>query len=528
MSDEYIVVTTKDGDFDAIETINKRAEAALKDHGNKDTIYSRIYQSDIAASDILTPRKMRYLADIPQDSLAKIMEINRIALIYANKDDIVGMVMNAIRTNLNTEYRLSFPNFDGKRNKGRTITRAEKIIEQFNEDIDIRGLIRKAIPGTYLNGNYLAYLRRNGKNYVVDEYPLGIGILAPFLQDSQPIIMVDVNALNTRLLHFFPMYYGKQDLFFDKLDNEIKMNYPPEVYRAFRAKENVAILDFDHSGVIRINDYGHTYGLTPIFRAFESLMMLDNFGKADNATAKIRAKKIIVQLMREELLGDNGLRRGWEDAAYAHDELVRAVKQEVALYTGIPGVEDVKFVESTGSLTDIDTVNHYRSKALSTLGIGFMSSGDTAQSLSTANIALKQLLRTINSISEQLETIIEKWYKVVLKDNNISEEYAPKIRIIDSEQLEMDIRLELSKTLLTTYGASYKTAFDMIGIDVEDEMRRKTAENEAGYDAIFIPKQTSYTMTKGKENIGRPSDDDNNDTVDKREYDEQYNDIGRV
>ena len=76
MSDEYIVVTTKDGDFDAIETINKRAEAALKDHGNKDTIYSRIYQSDIATSDILTPRKMRYLADIPQDSLAKIMEIN--------------------------------------------------------------------------------------------------------------------------------------------------------------------------------------------------------------------------------------------------------------------------------------------------------------------------------------------------------------------------------------------------------------------------------------------------------------------
>lgn len=528
MSDEYIVVTTKDGDFDAQETINKRAEAALRDYGNKDTIYSRIYQSDRRTSDILTPRKIRFLADIPQDSLPKIMEINRIALIYANKDDIVGMVMNAIRTNLNTEYRLSFPNFDGKRNKERTISRAEKIIEQFNEDIDIRGLIRKVIPGTYLNGNYLAYLRKNGKNYAVDEYPLGIGILAPFLQDGKPIIMVDVSALNARLLHFFPTYYhGRENLFFDKIDNEIKANYPAEVYKAFKAKENIAILDYDHSGVIRINDYGHTYGLTPIFRAFESLMMLDNFSKADNATAKIRAKKIIVQLMREELLGDNGLRRGWEDSAYAHGELVRAVQQEVALYTGIPGVEDVKFVESAGSLTDTDTVNHYRSKALSTLGIGFMSSGDTAQSLSTANIALKQLLRTINSISEQLETIIEKWYKVVLRDNNISEEYAPKIRIIDSEQLEMDIRLELSKALLTTYGASYKTAFDMIGIDVEDELRRKSAENEAGYDTVFLPKQTSYTMPSNNDS-GRPSDDDNDDTVDKREYDKQYNDVGRV
>ena len=133
-------------------------------------------------------------------------------------------------------------------------------------------------------------------------------------------------------------------------------------------------------------------------------------------------------------------------------------------------------------------------------------------------------MKTINKIGEQLETVLESWYKQILQDNGISVEYAPKITIIDSEQLEADVRKDLATTLYTTFNASLETTLGMLGINVEDEAAKRISENEKGYDKIFAPRLTAYT-NPGNSNTtddkgGNPRESTNKT---KESYDEEYN-----
>ena len=102
----------------------------------------------------------------------------------------------------------------------------------------------------------------------------------------------------------------------------------------------------------------------------------------------------------------------------------------------------------------------------------------------------------------------------------------PNIDIIDYELLSPEERRELASMLLTTFGASRETCFDMVGISLEDEINKRRSEKEKNCDEIFTPYQSSYTYTN-KNDSGRPSSDDVG-TKAKRDYDEQYNKNSRV
>ena len=67
-----------------------------------------------------------------------------------------------------------------------------------------------------------------------------------------------------------------------------------------------------------------------------------------------------------------------------------------------------------------------------------------SQSVSTASISVTQLMRTINSITEQLQDILKKWYRQIIIDNGFPVEYTPNVEIIDSEQLEMSLKKDLA------------------------------------------------------------------------------------
>ena len=201
-----------------------------------------------------------------------------------------------------------------------------------------------------------------------------------------------------------------------------------------------------------------------------------------------------------------------------------AWKQPTVVVTAPPQVENIAYVESKTELTDVNTVNNYRSKVLNTLGIGFLMDS-SSQSVSTANISVSQLLRTINKISEQLEDILNRWYKQILLDNNISLDLCPEIKIIDSEVLDFELKKDLATTLYTMFNGSLETSLGIIGIDVNDETTKRKKENEEGLDEIFFPRNTAYTSPGGGSNpkdndAGRPSSDDE---TNKQDYDTEYN-----
>ena len=476
--------------------------------------YSAYLKDGTSSSDKLTPEYIDELAENTQSDLKKVQIINSIARKEINKDGIVGKTVECVTANINTETKVSYDNEITGRNKSKQLQQVKDFISTFNKTINTKRLIRNSIPTTFVEGNYICYLRHEDNKYKVDYYPLGVCEISDYDVNGDPVVLFNIKELRGRLQKIYRKNKKNKALFFKNMEDEVKANYPQEVYDAFVAKEDYAKLDVKYTGVIRINNLNRKYGLTPIFRAFKDMLMLDTFDNADRVNSKAKAKKIIHQKLRKEVMGTELNKKGFEDMAYAHDNFMAAFKQSTVVVTTPPTVESITYVEPKIELTAIDTVNNYRSRVLAALGIGFlMDSG--SQSVSTADISVTQLLRTINMISEQLEDILQKWYKQILIDNHLPVEYCPTIKVIDSEALDFEMRKDLASTLYTIFNGSMSTSLELLGIDVNDEKEKRIKENDENYDSeIFYPRASTYTTSvKDAKTVedkgGRPADSKN-------------------
>ena len=476
--------------------------------------YSAYLKDGNSSSDKLTPEYIDELADGTQSDLKKIQVINNIVRKEINKDGIVGKTVECVTSNINTKTKISYDNEITGRNKTKQLQQVKDFISAFNKTINTKRLIRTSIPTTFVEGNYICYLRHEDNKYKVDYYPLGVCEISDYDVNGDPVVLFNIKELRSRLQKVYKKTKKNKALFFQNIEDEVKANYPKEVYDAFVAKEEYAKLDVRYSGVIRINNLNRKYGLTPIFRAFKDILMLDTFDNSDRVNSKAKAKKIIHQKLRKEVMGTELNKKGFEDMSYAHENLMSAWKQPTVVVTTPPTVESITYVEPKIELTDINTVNNYRSRVLAALGIGFlMDSG--SQSVSTADISVTQLLRTINMISEQLEDIMQKWYRQILIDNGLPVEYCPTIQVIDSEALDFDMRKDLASTLYTIFNGSMSTSLELLGIDVNNEKEKRIKENDENYEEIFKCRQTAYTssgrgeITETNNKGGRPADSKN-------------------
>ena len=103
------------------------------------------------------------------------------------------------------------------------------------------------------------------------------------------------------------------------------------------------------------------------------------------------------------------------------------------------------------------------------------------------------------------------YIKVVLEANSIGIEFAPTIDILNSEALELAMRKDLASFVFGTLNASYRTAYELVGLDYDTEYNRRGAELEDGVDDVFTPHSTAYTSGGGgsgnktiDENTGAP------------------------
>lgn len=508
-------------------------ETAMKNYDAENKIYSAYLNDLSSGSPIITKEILDGLAVNPQNDLKKIKRINDIVRVFVNKDWIIGKVAEVIDTNINSEYRLSYKDFSNDKEKMKKLQECQDIISDFNDEINLRRLIKNSVPTSYIEGNYITYCRvMDNGHYNVCWYPLGVAEVSDYDVNGEPQILINMNELQTRLRKTIKKTKNNEALFFEKIEEEIKENYPPEVYDAFIKKEPYAKLDYKWSGDMRLNNQNRRYGVTPIFRALYPALMLEQFDDTDRINAKSKAKKIIVQLLNEKLLGDNGDRDSYEEQAFAHDNLMKAFKQKTVLVTTPAYVKDIKYVEPNVKNTDVETLTNYVNRELSTLGISFLMnvSGTGA---SVASISLAQLMKTINCITEQLEFILEKWYRNILVSKNFSAEFAPTIRILDSELLEMQVRQDLAKLLYCNFNCSMETALSILGFDINDEKAKREKENTEALHETFFPRSTAYTssglgeITLDDNKGGRPKSD-NVDNIGKQQYDEQYNDNGRI
>lgn len=503
-------------------------ETAMRNYDAKNTAYSAYLNELSITSPVVTKEKLDMLSIDPQANLLKILEINDIARTYVNKDWIIGKVAEVLESNVNSNFKLSYSSFDGNEKKVKELEECKKIINEFNKSINLRNLIKSSVPTTYIEGNYIFYCRGEKTGlYTYTWYPLGVVEISDYDVNGEPQVIINMRELLTRLRKTIKRTRKNKALFFEKLEEEIKANYPPEVLNAYQNKDDYAKLDRKWTGVMRVNRQNRKYGLTPIFRALYPALTLEQFDTTDNINSKAKAKKIIVQTLRKELMGQDGTNEAFEQQTWAHDNLMQAFKQKTVLVTTPAFVEKLEYVEPSTPNTDTETVMNYVNRELSTLGISFlMSSGSTGASV--ASISLDQLMKTINSISEQLEYIMERFYKNILEANGHSSEFIPTIRVLDSELLEMEVKQELAKLLYCNFNVSLETALSILGFDVNDEKAKRQKENKEGMDEIFKAHESQFTKSSVTDNkAGRP-DGNKIDTKDKQNYDEQYNTNARV
>lgn len=515
-----------DGEEIAILTSEERAkhwmEEALQSFDPTNKQYS-VYLNEQSGEDPkLTIEDIKRLARNAQSDLNKILKINSLVRQEINEDDIIGKVYEAIVANLNANVRISFDSLPKKYTK-KLKNEAEKLIKRFHKETNINQILSSSIPTVYTEGNCIKYLREKNGHYVIDTYPLGVAIVSDYNVNGKPYILIDIRELTSRLQKTTIKGRKNKPLFFNSIVDEIKNNYPPEVYQAYIDKEHYAKLDIQRCGVNRFCNMNRKYGLNPVFKALKPNLMLDTFDEADKINAKAKAKKIIHQVLRSELLGSEGNRKGLEEMAYAHENLVKAFRNPTVLYTSPPFVEKIEYVEPKVEMSNVDSINLYRSRVTSALGISFLNT-DGKQTVSTANISIKQLMKTINKIAEQEEKILEQWYCLILQENDIPLEYCPTPHILDAELLDFEMRKDLSELLFSKFNCSYSTAYELVGMDVRDEIEKRKQEKELGYEDALSVHPTSYNSagnsTDSDNKGGRPSGSDDEQ---KQEYDSDYN-----
>lgn len=488
------------------EKWDAQIRAALSAYDPENKQYSA-YLTESTSSEELTIERLDELARGLQSNLQNVQTVNSIIRNYINKDDLIGITYDAIEANVNTEFKCSYKRFPEMRNKTKQIENVRTLVEDFNDQINVRKLLRTAIPITYAEGNYIMYLRKSEENYIVDYYPLGIAEISDYTSNGRPIVLINMQNLRNALNKTMLFDRQRRPLFFQNQEEEIQANYPPEVYEAYKNNDTYAKLDVDRTGVIRVGNLNRKYGVSPIMRALKPALMLETFDTSDRTNSKARAKKIIAQTLRKELMGPQYDRTGYKEMAMAHDNLMRAWRQSTVVVTTPPYVEGIEYVEPSTQLTNIDNINYYRNREMAALGISFLNT-DGTQTVSTANISLDQLMKNINKITEQLEDVIYHWYLVLLQDNNIDIQYCPDISINTTEMMSMDMKRTVANFLFNTLNCSYDTAYSLMGYSVEDERDKRERENEADYTNIFASRETSYNSSGGSSSGGSGSSED--------------------
>ena len=146
--------------------------------------------------------ELNRLAQGTQNDVNKIIKINSLIQYYANKDDLVNIVLKSIRRNTNVKYDINYPeDLDLTKKKNIKIKeQIENILDKFFDNISIKEQIRKESVNTYTDGTYITYLRNNkNKVFNIITYPLGLVQVSDFTLDGEPLCYIDMDKLKSML-----------------------------------------------------------------------------------------------------------------------------------------------------------------------------------------------------------------------------------------------------------------------------------------------------------------------------------------
>ena len=132
---------------------------------------------------------------------------------------------------------------------------------------------------------------------------------------------------------------------------------------------------------------------------------------------------------------------------------------------------------------------------MNALGISFLAA-ETNSKFTATQVSFSEIVKAINRLNLQLSAFLNKCIRyIVYTENSNLLDYCPEISIGDANWLDSELRLKLATFIFTTLGASYETAYGLLGLDADEEKRIRDEENEMGYNETFIARATAFTTT---------------------------------
>ena len=495
--------TNYDERIDAFD--NKVLYSAIQKYDANKQIYGAM-TSENANSSELTIERLQELARGIHNNLDSVLAVNAYIREAIVINQLVGKTFESLFANINTGYRLYWPEQEG-RNKHKVVSRAKGIIDDFLRQVCIEDFIRDAVSMTYLEGNRYYYLRQDGGNWMIDRLPLGLCYCSDYVVNGEPSLAINIKELETRLKKTYSKTKKRKAIWFEDLKEDIKNNYP-YVWKAYNDGESIVRLDTKYAKASRYNNIGRKYGVSPLVKILPDVIVLNNIKKADITTSKMKQRVIIAQILRADLLGPEGKRKGVTEAIYSHQQLMAALATSASVYTAPAFVEKLQYVQPEKEDTSDNKLKEYNHNLMLGLGIGYID--PTTSTVAGAKLALDDLMKTVNTIADGVQKILNAYFVTVLEASGIDAEYAPTIDILNSEALALAMRKELASFIFGTLNGSYRTAYELVGLDYDTEYNRREVENNDDTADVFAPHATAYTSGGTNTNTGKGKNIDEN------------------
>ena len=222
------------GYMDAFESASYKQEG-LKNYYDlvaKESLYSQRFSK-------VDLEMLSKLCENAQNDLNKILQLNGIVDYYINTDDLIGRVVETVENNVNKSYSI--------KKKTNTTDTMMETIKKFCEQVDIEYIIQKNAITTFSEGTTIMYLMGNPKDgWHISFYPLGICEITDIEIDHEPIVVMNVTKLRTRIQKSLSKYFTTtkmKEKMEKTIEAQIEKYYPPEVYEGYLAQEHYVPLD---------------------------------------------------------------------------------------------------------------------------------------------------------------------------------------------------------------------------------------------------------------------------------------------
>lgn len=441
---------------------------------SQNSSYSTYYSDNFSVNG--TPKEFeleKYLKN-PQDNIDNICALSKY---FYYKSGVIMRTVNIIR---------DFGITSVKKDYGRSNQKAKKIIDAYDKRINMTRLLKDILFEIALTGNVALY-DRDGQ--YIDILPLSVIDVSEIIIDGKQLLKFDHSKFGSQ--------YSELS---EKEQQMLKKAYPPEVQKA-RQNSGFTDLNIENTYYIKNNSSRYEkYGVTFLLPAFTDLSQKNLMKEAEKSTTSG-----IVDQILHIAVGDKDHKPKAKEIEY-FDGIFAGKKGSIRATT--PDYVKLQWIAPNTDIFGEEKFLEIDKDILSSLGVSItLLRGDGGGNYSDGMINMAGLVKTIESMREDIPIIIEDLYRKELERHGMSADKTPTVELAPIE-INTETRQQLLQWLFQSAGLPYEVLYSELDFDYESVKNTREQENRQQVQDVFKLREQPFQGSQTVDNKGgRPEKD---------------------